>query len=74
MNKEQIYTELQQIDEFEANFRPTEWSISRKEELQNELFILELEDHPKHFDQPFPDDWDEFLEEELENIINTLKQ
>ena len=27
--------------------------------------MQEDEDHPKHFDQPFPDDWDEFLEDEL---------
>ena len=27
--------------------------------------MQEDEDHPKHFDQPFPEDWDEFLEEEL---------
>ena len=27
--------------------------------------MQEDEDHPKHFDQPFPEDWDEFLEDEL---------
>ena len=32
--------------------------------------MQEDEDHPKHFDQPFPEDWDEFLEEEqLEGSI-----
>lgn len=37
MNKEQIYAELQQIEEFEANFRPTIQSIKRKEYLLNLL-------------------------------------
>lgn len=37
MNKEEIYNELQMIDEFEANFRPTIQSIKRREYLLNLL-------------------------------------
>ena len=42
---------------------------SMHNEVSEEAIMEALEDHPKHFDQPFPDDWDEFLEEELEGSI-----
>ena len=42
---------------------------NQEEEVSEQAIMEALEDHPKHFDQPFPDDWDEFLEEELEGSI-----
>lgn len=38
-----IFKELQEIDEFEANFRPTLQSIKRKEYLLNLLKTLNYE-------------------------------
>ena len=37
--------------------------------------MQEDEDHPEHFDMPFPEDWDEFLEEEArEKRMNIIGQ